>query len=367
MAELPVRLKGSARCLLNVADDVLLRVCRFLPAEALLNTGTTCAELQERTRDSVELWKALCEFLIGQTSLLLHESCWMGDDATASADFYRRLFKSAWACNSFCYDHDVRKELLQSLHNGEDPPDKEVFAEFLTMSGHRSEALGPLVLQIGGMRNNMRMDDLVSITTLNLAQRRILRPRLAEDSYRPEHRMRHATCVVKAPYLPEAFYSEAVLVLGGHATPVNGGAEPRGCVQSLLFLQVTKEDGSEVRWHRAPASGTAPEHIYNHESASFAGGRRVCMFGGDIPQDDPEFFRINDRQNVTFVYVLDVAAQHWEVCRTTGPGPSWRSFMQQWHTHRGLMPTNISLPSVALTSIVILSQVDALLTCVATN
>jgi len=94
----------------------------------------------------------------------------------------------------------------------------------------------------------------------------------------------------------------------------------------LLLLQITREDGSEICWHEVSATGTCPEHIYNHACASFAGGTRVCVFGGDIPKTDPEFDRIAHRMRCQFVYILHISTQVWQVVDTSGSVPSWRSF-----------------------------------------
>jgi len=165
------------------------------------------------------------------------------------------------------------------------------------------------------------------VTVFNLAEKRVFRPTLAGSSCRPEHRIRHATCAVRAPFLPEGPYQEAVLVLGGYGAPGAGfdTGRPRANVRNLLLLQIMAEDGSEICWHEAAAAGTAPEHIYHHACASFARGTRVCVFGGDIPSEDSEFARIEDRARSPFVYVLDMAAQLWQVVNTSGSAPSWRS------------------------------------------
>eukprot|EP00913_Durusdinium_trenchii_P028081 g26328.t1 len=38
--------------------------------------GTTCADFHHRARHSKELWKELCAFLLGETTLLIHEANW---------------------------------------------------------------------------------------------------------------------------------------------------------------------------------------------------------------------------------------------------------------------------------------------------
>lgn len=84
------------------------------------------------------------------------------------------------------------------------------------MSGHSSETLGPLVIQIGGMRNELRSEDLLHVLVIHLQKQRISRPSLAPESTRPLQRMRHASCVVQGKHLPCSAFEQAILVLGGH-------------------------------------------------------------------------------------------------------------------------------------------------------
>ncbi|CAK0898434.1 unnamed protein product [Prorocentrum cordatum] len=340
-------------------NDALLGICRCLPARALLDTGASCSELQRRSRDCTELWRALCEFLLGATALQLHEAAWSAGAADAgSAQFYRRLFRATWSCDEFCYDHKMRNLLLGSIGQGgpSGPAGEEAARYLLCTSGHTAEALGPFVLQLGGMRSAAEeAAEPVHVTVIDLARGRVLRPALARDSRRPAQRMRHASCTVAAPFLGPAALPGAVLVIVGGESWGPAG-QPRAGVRSLLLLQVTAADGSEVRWSEVPATGEAPavpvvqccertssgkhagnntarppptqgvRRIYNHACASFDGGRRVCLFGGDIPATDPEFARIRRRESARFVYVLDVPLQHWSVVETGGQVPTWRSF-----------------------------------------
>jgi len=313
-------------------DDVLLGICRCLPARPLLSTGGCCSELHRRCQDSGDLWRQLCDFLLGPTALLLHEESWSkGANDAGTAGFYRRLFRAAWDAKVFCYDHGVRRSLLDSLPAGQrggQEPRQTTRDDLLCMSGHTSAALGTFILQVGGMRNFMGPDKCVHISVIDLARKRLFEPALASDSERPAQRMRHTTCVVTAPSLPPSIFPEAILMLGGHDGNIRSPTAglPRRAVRSLSFLQITAKDGSEVRWVELPASGPAPMCIYHHACAPFAGGRRVCVFGGDIPARDPEFERIRDRQHTAFVYILDVERLAWDVVQTTGPGPAWRSF-----------------------------------------
>jgi len=257
----------------------------------------------------------------------------MGANDAGTAGFYRRLFRVAWDAKVFCYDHGVRRSLLDSFpaeHKGEQESRQttKTVDDLLCMTGHTSAAIGSFVLQVGGMRNVVGPNSYVPVTVIDLVRKRLFEPALTSDSERPLQRMRHTTCVVTVPSLPPSVFSEAVLMLGGHDGNIRSPTAglPRKAVRSLSFLQVTAKDGSEVRWVELPATGPAPACIYHHACASFARGRRVCVFGGDIPARDPEFERIRDRQQASFVYILDVETLAWDVVHTTGPGPAWRSF-----------------------------------------
>eukprot|EP00929_Paragymnodinium_shiwhaense_P113190 TRINITY_DN81449_c0_g1_i1.p1 TRINITY_DN81449_c0_g1~~TRINITY_DN81449_c0_g1_i1.p1 ORF type:complete len:613 (+),score=106.63 TRINITY_DN81449_c0_g1_i1:215-2053(+) len=342
------------RCLLDVLhEDVLVRLCRFLPAQTLLAAGGTCKELRTRTVESVELWKGLCQALLGSTCLLLHVKTWEAHAADkGTASFYQRLFKAAWRCEDCCYDHDLREGFLASIRpaQGQDASSRRAAAaddssssrqgsELLNMTGHTSEAIESLVVQIGGMqqRDIGSTNDVMPVTVFNMSSQQVLEPKLTKDSLKPKPRMRHANCQVRADFLPCGAHEKAILVLGGHdsrARDVDVG-ETRAAMKTLLLLQFTEADGSEVRWSEVPASGTAPVYIYHLACAAFADGRRVCVFGGDIPESDPEFFSIRDRASAKFVYILDVDEQHWSTVRTRGKVPVWRSF------HAGVAHTSL--------------------------
>ncbi|CAE7422534.1 ACBP4 [Symbiodinium natans] len=323
---------GFGRALVEViSEDALVRICCFLPARPLLDMGATCVELHQRVEHSVDLWKALCQFLLGETSLLLHEGSWASSAQLTSigdkARFYQRLFRAAWRCEDFCYDHTLRRSFLRSLSEPDAAPTTEA-KDLLGLSGHTSETLGPLVIQIGGMKNMVAADELINVTVLNVRTNTISRPSLKEDSLKPLQRMRHATCVVKPKHLPASAFASAVLVLGGHDANTRTArlGRPRPALQRLVFLQVTEEEGTQIRWCEMQAFGTIPEYMYNLTCASFCGGQKVVVFGGDVPTSDDEYERIQDRTCCNFVYVLDLRSCTWEATRTRGPAPDWRSF-----------------------------------------
>ncbi|CAK9078854.1 unnamed protein product [Durusdinium trenchii] len=238
----------------------------------------------------------------------------------------------AFVREDFCYDHRLRKSLLSSLPSsdasGLDAGLQPQPCELLGMSGHTAEALGPLVLQIGGMRKSLRANDVVHVTVLNLRERRIFQPTLHPESLKPLQRMRHASCVVRCSFLPASAYGGCVLVLGGHDANTHASrlGLPRPAMRRLMFLQVTQSDGSEIRWLERQAFGTIPEYMYNLQCVSFSGGEKVCVFGGDVPTFEDEYERIQDRTCCFFVYVLELASCTWSAVKTTGSAPDWRSF-----------------------------------------
>ena len=80
-----------------------------------------------------------------------------------------------------------------------------------------------------------------------------------------------------------------------------------------------------MKWHCTDAHGEAPRAIWHHGCGSYAGGKSVVVFGGDMPEDDPEYPHIAARHAARHVYVLDVDAACWSRVLTHGPAPSWRS------------------------------------------
>merc|ERR1712190_18847 len=85
-----------------------------------------------------------------------------------------------------------------------------------------------------------------------------------------------------------------------------------------MGLQVSGGDCDEVCWREIYAEGECPRAIWHHTAGSFAQGKRVVVYGGDIPTSDPEFFHIGDRINAAHVYLLDVDMQIWHRVATSG-------------------------------------------------
>jgi hypothetical protein len=81
----------------------------------------------------------------------------------------------------------------------------------------------------------------------------------------------------------------------------------------------------ELNWKKVPASGQVPQAIWHHAADSFSSGKKVVVFGGDIPPRDPEFTFIGDRAYANYVYILEVDSQRWERVQTQGQVPHWRS------------------------------------------
>ena len=82
------------------------------------------------------------------------------------------------------------------------------------------------------------------------------------------------------------------------------------CHLTLLFFCDIK--GGSVKWQETSANGTAPRAIWHHQCAPFEHGSRVAVFGGDFPQDDPEYVHIDNRRTAGVVYILDVAGRNWD-------------------------------------------------------
>jgi hypothetical protein len=251
------------------------------------------------------------------------------------------LFRSAYEGKRFEYATDFRQRFPKFYPNLTDQfrshslgdglaieADKD-FTQALSASGHTVNAIGNLMIMIGGWRP--RLDgDMLYVCILDLSRGRIFEPKLSAGSALPCRRLRHASCVVnlgrQTSHLntadPMIIQSQAVLVLGGCNDKTN---EPCGGLNVLSLLEFTGEDGAQVCWRELHADGECPRAIWHHTAGSFSQGKRVVVFGGDIPTSDPEFARIGDRMHAAHVYLLDVEMRVWHRVETSGDVPSWRS------------------------------------------
>eukprot|EP00913_Durusdinium_trenchii_P016838 g15828.t1 len=143
------------------------------------------------------------------------------------------------------------------------------------MSGHTAEALGPLVLQIGGMRKSLRANDVVHVTVLNLRERRIFQPTLHPESLKPLQRMRHASCVV--------------CVFGGDVPTFEDEYEriqDRTCCFFVYVLEL-----ASCTWSAVKTTGSAPDWRSFHAAVghtSFLDGKDYLItFGGTAEHCEP--------------------------------------------------------------------------------
>lgn len=349
-----------------LSEDVLLRMCLFLPGKALMDLSMTSRLLQPRANDSPTVWRSLCESLLGAGLVQLHREAWastpVASEGLDSARFLKSLFRAAYHCRSFSYALQIRKRCLEggafAGFSFTPPPRtldeedaqfyettattsssldtvalrrREDWNDALAVSGPSSCAVGHLIVNIGGSRPNSNDTELL-VCIINIAHGAVIRPQLSPNSLRPGRRTRHTSCVVhqracKAGQLPP------VLVLGGCHDQTS---QPCGGLDTLLYLEVVKDDGSEVCWREEVAEGCAPRAIWHHLAGSFAQGRKVVVFGGDMVPSDPEFERISERARAAHVYILDVEARCWERVATTGHVPIWRSL------HKGVTYTSLA-------------------------
>ena len=138
-----------------------------------------------------------------------------------------------------------------------------------------------------------------------------------------------------APELPSVLVLGGAYDGGGHSdeseregdelTLDRGDPIPGGLFSPCL-LTFTTRDGSCCKWRQAEANGDAPAAIWHHSASSFRSGTRVVVFGGDMPEADPEMVDfISDRTSASAVYVLDVGTLNWSRVMCKGDPPSWRS------------------------------------------
>lgn len=351
----PMHEKSSDSCLVDVplpgldltsclSDELLLRLSGFLEAPSLLRTACSCRLWQDQTLACVDLWRGLCEELLGKTLLKVHQIAWAQSaeaPAPESARFFRCLIRAAFHCASFTHNPSLRHHCLQHPEfsdNVDSVPShmvQQVLGRHLCVSGHSAVTLENLVVIIGGWRKRRPEVD-VHLYVVDIAANGgpcLKQPVLVAKSARPERRLRHSCCVIQPAFTPlSAFHQKCILMLGGCQdqthTPLPG-------LHVLNILSFTKPDGSEACWYEVSASGTAPRAIWHHTCGSFAKGKKVVVFGGDFPASDAEFAEIKDRYSASFVYVLDVDRCCWERVQTKGLHPSWRSL------HTGVIHTSL--------------------------
>jgi len=338
-----------------LTEDAVFRMCHFLPGSALLAVGASCRALGAATQRNASLWLALCRTLLGDTLVHLNARAWASAAPGAPwgsdvACFLQALFRAAYDCRFFQYVPALR----QACVRGDTPaaaaawpiPELSAIAGFdgpagagapdgrpldpqdLASSGHSVCAVGPFVVFTGGWRP-WDGEPTLHTCIVDVRVPAVVSPRLAPGSAKPCRRLRHSSCAVRpagSHGLPQ------VLVLGGCDDTTNA---PCGGIQTLVFLELVGRGCEEVRWREETAQGQAPQGLWHHACGSFADGKRVVVFGGDMGQDDPEFAHIADRAAARHVYLLDVDRRLWERVATGGAVPVWRSL------HAGV--THVSL------------------------
>ena len=299
-------------------------------------------QLHEDSTKTVSLWQSLCYSLLDEAVITLHKAASDGGvDAEQEAGFWKTLFRGAYKANGFYYEHSLRDRCLHSsecfkkaiLHSEDQTLAShvkrvdgalyfELRQKILGASGHTASAIKDNIVVVGGWRPWSTEVDL-HVMVLDLVKMYLCEPPLVEGSEKPGRRLRHSSCTVCPGSSP------CILILGGCNDKTH---EPCDGLQTLLFLELQTE-GSEglgesttrINWRTASASGSVPKAIWHHAADSFSKGKRVVVFGGDIPPRDPEFTFIGDRTYANYVYILDVDSRQWERVQTNGQIPHWRS------------------------------------------
>ena len=301
---------------------------------SVLAVASCCSTLRKTIRSSLLLWRQLTATLLGAPLVTLHRTAWcVADDAT----FHRRLLRAAIECREFCYANSLRRTMSDGWS-------AKGLEKLLCATGHTATGVGHLIAVIGGWRPSCEVNHL-HVLAVDVHQRQLRLPELCTGSARPLRRLRHASCAVErpawahvpagAPELPSVLVLGGAYDGGGHSdeseregdelTLDRGDPIPGGLFSPCL-LTFTTRDGSCCKWQQAEANGDAPAAIWHHSASSFRSGTRVVVFGGDMPEADPEMVDfISDRTSASAVYVLDVGTLNWSRVMCKGDPPSWRS------------------------------------------
>ena len=346
----PVKASITAEVL---GEDIFMRICHFLPAASVTATGNCSRNVHKQLKESISLWQSLCYSLLDEAVITLHLAASDGGvSADQTAEFWRTLFRAGYKADAFYYEHSLRQRCLHSSEcfqksiiperNGhesqtgagvqrlDDAAYFQLRQKVLGASGHTASALKDFVVTVGGWRPWSLGTDL-HVAVLDLKKMTLSEPSLASGSERPQRRLRHSSCTVCPGNSP------CILILGGCNDKTH---DPCDGLQTLLFLQLLpgctsgdakltelteSADRLELNWKKVPASGQVPQAIWHHAADSFSRGKKVVVFGGDIPPRDPEFTFIGDRAYANYVYILEVDSQRWERVQTQGQVPHWRS------------------------------------------
>lgn len=338
-----------------LSDEVLHQLCVCLPGRELLRFSAAAKSLHEMTTGSENIWKRLCYASLGQSLCQLHLTFMSRKRATIDVHFWKDLFRKGREFHSAAWSPEMRAEFMGISGIGQDLSDEaqEEIKAATVGSGHCTVGIGSYVVKTGGLRPNCRMDYLHT-AIFDLSALKVHELALTPDSEKPARRLRHASCAIR-PALTDG--QNAVLVLGGfndrNKQPCEGG------LYVLHVLELFYDEAFSGRWHSVRAQGEAPESIWHHICGSFAGGKKVVVFGGDFEQRDPQFKHIRRRTSPAgFVYLLDVDGKQWERVQTSGPSPTWRSL------HSGFTHTDVSSHSERL---VVLGGCEAHVPCLGSS
>ena len=285
----------------HLSEDDIITVASHLPLPSILALASTSRALHLAILTSRQLWRSLSISILGEPLVGLHAAAWRYAD---TARFHRRLVRAAHSCSGLAYANGLRRMVTHSFSEAH-------LKRIICTTGHTASACGPsLVAVIGGWRSDCSLEHL-HVYIVDIAHRSLRVPELHETSSKPARRMRHAAAVVSTPpwalhNLPAGSPAEtlpSVLVLGGACDGGPPGADPpigqergepvAGGLLALTLLSFCTNDGSVVQWQECEASGTAPAAgMWHHTAVPFCRGERVCVFGGDVPRDDPEFEQI---------------------------------------------------------------------------
>eukprot|EP00927_Polykrikos_kofoidii_P078893 TRINITY_DN75693_c0_g1_i1.p1 TRINITY_DN75693_c0_g1~~TRINITY_DN75693_c0_g1_i1.p1 ORF type:complete len:572 (-),score=43.61 TRINITY_DN75693_c0_g1_i1:150-1865(-) len=325
-----------------LAEHVILHISSFLPGLTLLRFASSAPYLHGRVRNTAGLWRSLCVELLGEALVQLHVTAREGvvDD---EAEFWRALFRSGYVGDKFYYANDLRQRCIHSdsllgqavLPSGRGGGpllvDEQTHAASLerafAASGHTATALGKAVVIVGGWRPHSE-DACLHVSIVDLSSLTVQEPVRANDSQAPERRFRHAACAVRLSPAAQMQGRDSQADVSKCQLLIFGGCNDMSslpCIgrEALLIMEITKPDMSEIRWRTFTAVGAVPNAIWHHSACSFASGKRVVVFGGDMHPYDREF--VSDRRSIRHVYVLDVDSRTWEKVATQGVVPVWRS------------------------------------------
>eukprot|EP00928_Gymnodinium_smaydae_P036532 TRINITY_DN25521_c0_g2_i2.p1 TRINITY_DN25521_c0_g2~~TRINITY_DN25521_c0_g2_i2.p1 ORF type:complete len:279 (-),score=49.90 TRINITY_DN25521_c0_g2_i2:92-928(-) len=270
---------SSASVVDVLSDEVLQQLCTCLPGRELLRFAVANSSLHSLTLDSHKIWHALCYALLGEPLCRLHVTLANRAEEAISTEFWRKLFRRGLELRLARWSPDLRGAFLASGEGGDgtDEAKNEAIKQATVGSGHCAVGIGSRVVKLGGLRPQCQLDH-VHAAIFDLNALTVREVNLTADSEKPERRMRHAACAIKPAFLGG---KDAVLALGGCSDHTKQPCE--GGLKFLHILELLDDTSNLGRWHSVWAEGQAPSAIWHHICGSFAGGKRVVVFGGLTP------------------------------------------------------------------------------------